>query len=100
MNLVAWIEGIRIPDLDQPVSQSDLAALLGMLYMPSDVNKPEAIRTDCDVLRILAKYVPEVAKLTASAKEGQIPLSDLGEVVSPFVTGKTPIPDTKPSAER
>lgn len=100
VNLVAWIEGIRIPDLDQPVSQSDLAALLGMLYMQSDVNKPDAIRTDCDVLRILAKYVPEVAKLTASAKEGKIPLSDLGEVVSPFVTGKTPIPDTKPSAER
>ena len=100
VNFVAWIEGIRIPDLNQPVSQNDLAALLVMLGTPIDANKHDAIRADCDVLRILAKYVPEVAKLTAAAKNGKISLPDLRAVVTPFMIGKTPIPDPKPSAER
>lgn len=101
-NFVTWIEGIRIPDLNAPVSQGDLASLLGSLFLysttiPSDSNKDDTIRADCDVLKILGKYVPDLAKLTA-AKDGKIPLADLHEAVRPFIVGKTPIPDPKSPA--
>lgn len=103
VNFVAWIEGIRIPDLNQPVSQSDLAALIWALYSPTaplEDNKNDTIRADCDVLKILAKYVPDLAKLSAAAKDGKIPLPDLHAEVRPFILGKKPIPDPKPAADK
>ena len=103
VNFVAWIEGIRIPDLNQPVSQSDLATLIGLLYSPTaphEGNKNDTIRADCDVLKILAKYVPDLVKLTAAAKNGKIPLPDLHAEVRPFILGKKPIPDPKAAADK
>ena len=103
VNLVAWIEGISIPDLSQQVSQGDLGALLSLLYsttIPSDATEHDTIRPDCDVLKILAKHLPDIAKLTAAAKDGKIPLPDLHAVVKRFCLGETPIPDPQSPADR
>ena len=101
VNFVVWIEGIRIPDLNAPVSQGDLTSLIGTLYSmtyPNDANKNDSIRADCDVLKILAKYMPDFAKLTAAAKDGKIPLTDLSAAVRPFILGNTPIPNPEAPA--
>ncbi len=103
LDFVVWVEGIRIPDLNQAVSQSDLAALLGMLFsvnITGAAGKEDTIRADCDVLRILGEHVPELAELTAAAKGGRIPLSALRAELRPFILGGKPIPDPKPAADK
>jgi hypothetical protein len=65
---------------------------------PNDANKNDSIRADCDVLKILAKYMPDFAKLTAAAKDGKIPLTDLSAAVRPFILGNTPIPNPEAPA--
>lgn len=103
INLIAWIEGISIPDLSQQMSQGDLGALLSLLYsttLPRDATEHDTIRPDCDVLKILAKDLPDIAKLTAAAKDGKIPLPDLHAVVKRFCLGETPIPDPQSPADR
>jgi len=96
VNFVTWIEGIRIPDLDQPVMSTDLLSLLSLIHSsihPITDNKKDTFQTDCDVLKLLAKYLPDFAKLTASAKDGKIPLSELFETVKPYCNGEKSIPD-------
>lgn len=98
VNFVALIEGIRIPDLNQPVTPGDLLSLLSLLHSsttPIGDNKNDTIRSDCDVLKLLAKHLPDFAKLTAADKDGKIPLPDLRATVMPFCIGEKLIPDLK-----
>jgi len=103
VNFVAWIEGIRIPDLNQTVTQADLLSLLSLLQSattPVGGDKNDHIRSDCDVLKLLAKYLPDFAKLTAAAKDGKILLPNLRAAVVPFCFGEKLIPDLKAPASR
>jgi hypothetical protein len=98
VSFVAWAEGIRIPDLNQPVTTVDLSSLLSLLYSSAvtvGANKNASIRADCDVLKLLAKYLPDFAKLTSAAKDGKVPIQDLRAAVEPFCRGEKPIPDPK-----
>lgn len=96
VNFVAWIEGIRIPDLNQQVTSADLHSLLSVIHSsidPTSKNKNETILADCDVLKLLAKHLPEVAKQTTAAKNGRIPLTELLKTVKPFCNGEKSVPD-------
>ena len=83
------------------MTAGDLLSLLSFLHSsttPIGDNKNDTIRSDCDVLKLLAKHLPDFAKLTAAAKDGKIPLPDLRATVKPFCFGEKVIPDLKPPA--
>ncbi len=95
VNYVAWTEGIRIPDLDQPIAQVDLASLLGLLMTAAatvEADQAATTRADCDVLKLLAKHLPEITKLTAAAKAGKLPLADVRATIKPWMYGEKPFP--------
>jgi len=101
VNYVAWTEGIRISDLDQPIAQVDLASLLGLLMAaaaPVEADQTATIRADCDVLKLLAKHLPEIAKLTTAANAGTLPLADVRATIKPWMYGEKPFPSPRAPA--
>lgn len=99
-DVVEFHEKIRIPDLDQQVTRSDLISLLSAVHILSQTvdERHPALLTDCDMVKLLSKHIPEIAKLADSHKKA-IPLTELGHVVKPFVLGERPIPEPNAKTE-
>ena len=96
LDLVAYVEGIVVPDPKQIVNQRDLGELIAMALTLSrsheEDSKQATLDADCDFMKTLSQNFPEVAALMRSAKEGRVSIDKLSGVISPYALGEKELP--------
>lgn len=96
LNLVAYVEGIVIPDPKQSVNRRDLGELISIAMSLSSVREKDSAKAtldaDCDFMKVLSRHFSEVAALRKSAVEGRVEVNQLSEILSPYVFGKKELP--------
>lgn len=98
VDLVAYVESIKIPDIRQKVNATDLYGLLSLVTMISTINQEKeerSVSAGCDVLKILAIHFSEVEGLAAKSVDGRIVIRKLESVLSPYARGVKPLPEMK-----
>lgn len=102
-DLVAFLEGISIPNPNQPLNRRDLSDLISLTMMitsfPQKIAKEDSLDSNSDFMVILARHFPEAAMLRQNAKQGRVTLKDLNAAVSPYVFGKKQLPDAPTPAK-
>ncbi|MCW1926035.1 hypothetical protein OKA05_25980 [Luteolibacter arcticus] len=96
IDVIALLEGVKIPDIRQKVNATDLAQLLSLAMMTSHwenaVGKEQKLSTRCDFMKILALHFPEVQALADRAVDGKLPAKSLGAALSPYFEEGKPLP--------
>lgn len=97
-DIIRWVEEIELAfkdGEDQPTVQ-DLMDLTSIVFSAAQTgNDTSMIEANCSVLKMLAVGFPEVEALRSKAKEEKISLLKLNELLSPYVLGQKPFPDSK-----
>lgn len=94
---VSYVEAIKIPDPSEAAAnQVDLAGFVSLVTMMSThveqaPGKITEIDPNCDLMVVLARYIPEIAELKKQAGAGKLPLIRLKEAVSPYSDGRKSI---------
>jgi hypothetical protein len=101
IDAIAFLEGVKIPNIRQEVNATDLGKLLSLAMLTSNwetaEGKEQHLSTGCDVFRILALHFPEAQALADRAVDGSIPVKSLGAALSPYVLEGKPLPGVKPT---
>jgi hypothetical protein len=99
VDMVALLEGVKIPDIRQDVNATDLYGLLSLATMAfhaeADEGEKDSISVGCDLMKILVLHFPEAKEVAGSAVDGKVRLRDLGNALSPYLTEGRPLPDLK-----
>lgn len=100
-DLVAFVEGIVIPDPQQSVNKRDLQELISIAIMLSStikgVGEKDSLDANCDFMKTLSHNFEDVAALRKSANKGRVSVKKLNDTLSPYVFGEKELPEkTKP----
>jgi hypothetical protein len=97
-DIIRWVEDIELAfkqGEDQPTVQ-DLADLTSIVFSAAQTGNDTAmIEANCSLLKMLAVGFPEVETLRSNTKDGKISLPKLNELLSPYVLGDKPFPESK-----
>ncbi|RYD17964.1 MAG: hypothetical protein EOP88_24255 [Verrucomicrobiaceae bacterium] len=98
-DMIALIEGVKIPNIRQELNITDLQQLLSLALMTSNwgegTEKESWISTQCDFMKILALHFPEAQDLVDGAAGNKVTLRSFGTAMSPYVTEGKPLPDVQ-----
>jgi hypothetical protein len=98
-DMIALIEGVKIPNIRQELNITDLQQLLSLATMTSNwgegTEKESWISTQCDFMKILALHFPEAQDLVDGAAGHKVTVRSLGKAMSPYVTEGKPLPDVQ-----
>ncbi|WP_411846740.1 outer membrane protein assembly factor BamE [Roseibacillus persicicus] len=96
LDLVAYVEGIVVPDPKQSVNSRDLGDLISIAIMISGTLDEDAKKTtldaNCDYMKTLSHNFPDIAELRKSAKEGRVEIEKLSDTLSPYAYGEKKLP--------
>jgi len=99
VDLIAMIEGVKIPNIRQELNITDLQQLLSLTITVSSSDEgaetEQWISTQCDFMKILALHFPEVEDLVDGTAGDKVTLKSLGTAVSPYATGDKSLLDLK-----
>ena len=97
VDLIAMIEGVKIPNIRQELNLTDLQQLLSLATMTSNwgegTEKESWISIQCDFMKILTLHFPEVEDLVDGTTGEKVTLKSLRTAMSPYATGDKPLPD-------
>jgi outer membrane protein assembly factor BamE (lipoprotein component of BamABCDE complex) len=95
-DLVAFVEGIVVPDPKQSVNKRDLGDLISIAMMLSSTldkdSKEVTLNADCDFMKTLSHSFLDVAKLRQGAKNGRVRIDKLNEILSSYALGERELP--------
>lgn len=104
IDLIAYLEGIDIPDLGHKLNRNDYANLVYVVVQAyyAEANTTSVgdfpIRADCDIIKILALNLPEVSKFKKSSEKNTLNLKELKDILEPYWSGEKRYPcETKSS---
>jgi hypothetical protein len=87
-DFITFVEEYKIslkPGKTQP-TKSDALTLANLLFsVCSGSEKDQTIASQCDLISILAKKIPEVAAFVKNSKGGKIPTKALGKALEPYI---------------
>lgn len=99
VDMVALLEGVKIPDIRQEVNATDLYGLISLATMAilagADEGEKDSISVGSDFMKILVLHFPEAKEVAGKAVDGRVRLRDLGEALSPYLTEGRPLPHRK-----
>lgn len=82
---------ISVKPGEKKPTQADYLYLLGILYtLSSYPEEGVSVDSQCDLITTLKTVIPELAKMTAAADGGKIPLAGLKNVLQPYLFGEKP----------
>jgi len=97
-DMIAFVEGIVIPDPQQEVNAQDLADLVSVITMLAAVYDEESeertLSVKCDFMKILAHQFAEVAAIlkTIEVEGDKVRISVLNDLLSPYARGEKEFP--------
>ena len=96
LDLVAFVEGIVVPDPEQSVNKRDLGDLISVTMMLSGIldedAKQRTLDANCDYMKTLAHHFPDIAALRRSAKDGRVAIEALNATLAPYAYGAKELP--------
>ena len=98
LDVVAYVEGVVVPDPKQTVNKRDLGDLISIAMMLSgsvdddDDAKKTTLDANCDYMKTLSHNFPDVAELQKTAKEGRVGIAELNDTLSPYAYGEKELP--------
>lgn len=89
VDFARYVERIVIPDPKQALNGRDLSDLLSIVTMLSgntpDSDNDATLDSNCDFIRTLSHNFGEVAALRKKAEGGKMRISDLNDILSPYI---------------
>ncbi len=95
-DMIAFVEGIVIPDPQQEVNAQDLADLVSIITMLAatydEESEERTLSVNCDFMKILSHQFAEVAALLKTIEGDKVRISALSDRLSPYARGEKEFP--------